>query len=143
MQLHDVLGSVKGHRRRKIVGRGEGSGLGKTSGRGSKGAGARAGHSLRLSYEGGNVPLIRRMPKFGFHSPRKTMGLVASVTTDTVAMLFQPGETVTLESLKERQAVSIKCLECRVIRGRKPVQAFKVSGKGVTLTAGVKKAIGA
>ena len=66
MQLGDVLKQAGSHRKRKRLGRGVGSGLGKTSGRGHKGAGSRAG-STRLSMgEGGQMPLFRRLPKRGF-----------------------------------------------------------------------------
>ncbi len=66
MKLHD-LSPAKGSRRSpKRVGRGPGSGLGKTAGRGSKGQKSRSGYSRRLGFEGGQMPLIRRVPKRGF-----------------------------------------------------------------------------
>ena len=66
MRLHD-LSPAKGSRRpRKRIGRGPGSGRGKTAGRGSKGQKSRAGYSRRLGFEGGQMPLIRRVPKRGF-----------------------------------------------------------------------------
>src|SRR5262245_38780698 len=58
--------SVKARPQRKRLGRGPGSGLGKTSGRGQKGAGSRSGHHIRDYYEGGQTPLMRRIPKRGF-----------------------------------------------------------------------------
>lgn len=67
MNLKDVkTGSTR--RRRKRVGRGESSGVGKTSGRGHKGYGARAGNARRYAYEGGQMPLYRRLPKRGFNN---------------------------------------------------------------------------
>lgn len=69
MRLHE-LRNTPGARRRKIrVGRGESSGHGKTSGRGHKGQHSRAGSGRRLRFEGGQMPLIRRLPKVGFQSP--------------------------------------------------------------------------
>ncbi len=66
MKLHD-LSPAKGSRRsRKRIGRGPGSGTGKTAGRGHKGQRSRAGYSQRLGFEGGQMPLIRRLPKRGF-----------------------------------------------------------------------------
>ncbi len=66
MMIHEITRSVGRHKPRKRIGRGEGSGHGKTSGRGHKGAASRAGWKRRPGYEGGQMPLIRRMPKRGF-----------------------------------------------------------------------------
>ncbi len=68
MMIHEITEKVGRHRARKRIGRGRGSGHGKTSGRGHKGAASRAGWSRRAGYEGGQMPLIRRMPKRGFSS---------------------------------------------------------------------------
>jgi large subunit ribosomal protein L15 len=64
--IHEITRSVGKHRARKRVGRGDSSGKGKTSGRGHKGAASRSGWTRRPGYEGGQMPLIRRMPKRGF-----------------------------------------------------------------------------
>jgi large subunit ribosomal protein L15 len=66
MRLDDILKAAGKYKNRKRVGRGEGSGRGKTSGRGTKGAGARAGFKHRYGYEGGQNPLLARIPKRGF-----------------------------------------------------------------------------
>jgi len=68
MNITDVTRKVGGHRRRARVGRGEGSGMGKTCGRGAKGGGQRAGWSQRLWHEGGAFPLFRRVAKRGFNN---------------------------------------------------------------------------
>ena len=73
MQLHTLKASVGSRHRRKIVGRGRGSGHGKTSCRGQKGQGARAGRGILNSLEGGQMPLIRRIPKVGFNSKSPTL----------------------------------------------------------------------
>ena len=65
-ELHPPAGQ---RHRRKRVGRGMGSGMGKTSGRGEKGQRSRSGHSQRRGFEGGQMPLVRRVPKRGFHNP--------------------------------------------------------------------------
>jgi large subunit ribosomal protein L15 len=70
VNLTDVKKSSTFHTPRKRVGRGIGSGLGKTSGRGHKGSKARSGYSRRLTYEGGQMPLFRRLPKVGFSNAR-------------------------------------------------------------------------
>jgi large subunit ribosomal protein L15 len=73
-------------KKRKRIGRGQGSGHGGTSTRGHKGQGARAGAQTRPWFEGGQMPLIRRVPKFGFHSPFKVIYQVVNVSTlDTLA----------------------------------------------------------
>ena len=66
MNITEITRAAGAHRKRKRVGRGESSGMGKTSGRGTKGCGARTGWTLRLLYEGGSLPIFRRLPKRGF-----------------------------------------------------------------------------
>ena len=66
MMIHEITEKVGRHKARKRIGRGHGSGHGKTSGRGHKGAASRAGRSHRAGYEGGQMPRVRRMPKRGF-----------------------------------------------------------------------------
>lgn len=70
MRLHDLKPTPGSKHRRKRLGRGEASGHGKTSGRGGKGQTARSGSSIRPGFEGGQMPLIRRLPKRGFNNAR-------------------------------------------------------------------------
>jgi large subunit ribosomal protein L15 len=70
MRLHDLKPRPGAKHRRKLLGRGESSGHGKTSGRGGKGQSARSGSSIRPGFEGGQMPLIRRIPKRGFNNVR-------------------------------------------------------------------------
>ncbi len=72
MRLHDLKPRPGAKHRRKLLGRGESSGHGKTSGRGGKGQSARSGSSIRPGFEGGQMPLIRRIPKRGFNNKRHT-----------------------------------------------------------------------
>jgi len=72
MRLHDLKPRPGAKHRRKRLGQGESSGHGKTSGRGGKGQTARSGSSIRIGFEGGQMPLIRRMPKRGFNNARHT-----------------------------------------------------------------------
>jgi len=69
MDLSNLKPAAGAMKKRKRLGRGPGSGLGKTAGRGHKGSGARAGGSIPPGYEGGQMPLSRRLPKRGFHNP--------------------------------------------------------------------------
>ena len=70
MRLHDLKPRPGAKHRRKRIGQGESSGHGKTSGRGGKGQTARSGSSIRIGFEGGQMPLIRRIPKRGFNNAR-------------------------------------------------------------------------
>ena len=73
MRLHDLKPRPGARHRRKRLGQGEASGHGKTSGRGGKGQTARSGSSIRIGFEGGQMPLIRRIPKRGFNNKRHTI----------------------------------------------------------------------
>ena len=73
MRLHDLKPRPGARHRRKRLGQGESSGHGKTSGRGGKGQTARSGSSIRIGFEGGQMPLIRRIPKRGFNNARHTI----------------------------------------------------------------------
>ena len=85
------------------VGRGHGSGNGKTSGRGHKGQKARSGGGVRLGFEGGQMPLYRRLPKRGFKN-RKTKEIVA-INVDRLNV-FEDGDTVTITALVEKGVIS-------------------------------------
>src|SRR6188474_3488685 len=73
MRLHDLKPRPGAKHRRKRLGQGESSGRGRTSGRGGKGQTARSGSSIRIGFEGGQMPLIRRIPKRGFNNARHTI----------------------------------------------------------------------
>jgi len=79
LSLHDLKPPVGSHRARIRKGRGPGSGIGKTAGRGGKGQTARAGKKIRPGFEGGQMPLIRRIPKRGFTNPFKQHAQVVNV----------------------------------------------------------------
>lgn len=87
--------------KRRRVGRGQGSGLGKTCGRGQKGAGARAGYKRRLGYEGGQMRLFMKLPIRGFSNARFRRALHA-INLHDIESSYQDGESVTIESLAER-----------------------------------------
>ena len=102
----------------KRIGRGYGSGVGgHTVGRGAKGQKSRTGHKSLISFEGGNVPFYRRMPKYkGFNNQFKVEN--AAVNVFTLEENYKEGETVTIESLKEKGIV------------RKNAVAVKILGNG-------------
>jgi len=101
----EFLKPPKGARHAKrVVGRGRGSGRGKTSGKGHKGQNARSGGSVRPGFEGGQMPIYRRVARRGFSNyPFKKH--VVPVNISTLQRVYKSGETVSLESLKERGVI--------------------------------------
>lgn len=98
MKLHELQPAAGSTTAAKRLGRGVGSGLGKTSGKGHKGAKARSGGGKRPGFEGGQMPLYRRVPKKGFTNPFR----VEYATVNVGALeVFEDGATVTVEDLKK------------------------------------------
>lgn len=98
MNLNDVNRGIQKHKKKRRLGRGPGSGQGKTAGRGHKGQRSRAGCSIAGTFEGGQMALVRRVPKRGFHN--KFALEVATVNVGELEELFEAGAEVTCESLK-------------------------------------------
>ena len=117
---------------KKRVGRGPGSGLGKTSGKGHKGQNARSGGGVRPGFEGGQLPLFRRLPKRGFSNARfKTTYAVINLSD---LNLFEDGAVVTPELLKEmgllkNQLDGVKVLGNGTLEKKLTVKAHKFSSK--------------
>ena len=99
MFLHQIRQPRGANKKRKILGRGPGSGHGKTSGRGHKGQNARSGGGTRLGFEGGQMPLIRRIPKRGFTSRNRRIFQVVNINS---LQKFKENSVVTPEVLKEK-----------------------------------------
>jgi large subunit ribosomal protein L15 len=116
---------------KKRVGRGQGSGQGKTAGRGHKGAKSRSGWKMKRGFEGGQMPLHRRVPKRGFHNPFRVEYEV--VNLDTLAERFEPGTAITPDVLREQGLVTrqgpVKVLARGDIGKALTVRAHKFSGK--------------
>jgi large subunit ribosomal protein L15 len=117
---------------KKRIGRGQGSGNGKTAGRGHKGAKSRSGFKFKRGFEGGQMPLHRRVPKRGFHNPFRVEYEV--VNLDTLAKRFEAGTVVTLELLREHGIVGggrslVKVLARGDIDKALTVRVHKFSGK--------------
>ena len=135
MRLNDISPAEGSKHPRKRVGRGIGSGLGKTAGRGHKGQKSRSGGFHKVGFEGGQMPLQRRLPKRGFKS--LAAGTVAEVRlTDLQKM---PGDEIDLLALKAAGVVSQLALSAKVILSGSIER--KVSLKGVVVTKGAKAAI--
>jgi large subunit ribosomal protein L15 len=99
MRLHDLKPRPGAKHRRKRLGQGESSGHGKTSGRGGKGQTARSGSSIRIGFEGGQMPLIRRIPKRGFNNARHTTEY-APVNLESLNR-FENGARVDVDSIRK------------------------------------------
>jgi large subunit ribosomal protein L15 len=100
MNLNDVHRGIRKHKKPKRLGRGIGSGHGKTCGRGHKGQRSRAGWSQHPTFEGGQMPLVRRVPKRGFHN--RFAPAVAIVNVAELEARFEAGDEVNAETLKAR-----------------------------------------
>jgi len=99
MRLHDLKPRPGAKHRRKRLGQGESSGRGKTAGRGGKGQTARSGSSIRIGFEGGQMPLIRRIPKRGFNNKRHGTRYIP-VNLESLNA-FKDGEKVDIQRLKD------------------------------------------
>ena len=133
MRLNTISGAEGSRRARKRVGRGIGSGLGKTAGRGHKGQKSRSGSRILPGFEGGQQPLQRRLPKFGFTS--KVGRTTGEVTLSEVAAAN--ADVVTLDVLKDADLVSRKLARVKVILSGSIDRAVTVQGLGVTKGARV------
>ena len=103
MKLHELEIPLGSRKSKKRLGRGNGSGLGTTSGRGGKGQTARAGSKIRRGFEGGQMPLYRRIPKRGFTNP--TRKEYAVINIGALNELFETGQTVTPDDLLDRRVI--------------------------------------
>ncbi|HPJ71478.1 MAG TPA: 50S ribosomal protein L15 [bacterium] len=115
MELHELKFTPGAKKSRKRKGRGPGSGWGKTAGRGEKGQKSRSGASIRPGFEGGQMPLARRLPKVGFTSPSPVRYGIVNLSTLNG---FEDGTEVTPELLLEKRIV------------RKLYDGIKVLGRG-------------
>ncbi|MEN9545608.1 MAG: 50S ribosomal protein L15 [Proteobacteria bacterium] len=99
MRLHDLKPRPGAKHRKKRLGQGESSGRGKTSGRGGKGQSARSGSSIRIGFEGGQMPLIRRIPKRGFNNKRFKIAYLPVNLAELNA--FEAGSVVDVAALQK------------------------------------------
>jgi len=137
MRLNSISPAPGSRQERRRVGRGVGSGLGKTCGRGHKGQKARAGGYHKVGFEGGQMPLQRRLPKRGFRS--RTRAGVAEVRLDTLNRV--DSDVIDIETLKEARIVRPAATRVKVIASGKLERA--VTLRGLALTAGAAAAVAA
>jgi large subunit ribosomal protein L15 len=135
MELNSIKPAERSKKARRRVGRGIGSGLGKTAGRGHKGQKSRAGGFHKVGFEGGQMPLQRRLPKRGFKSAQKKFA--AEVTLADLQRLG--ASEVDLLTLKQAGLVGELAKTVKVIKSGE--LTAKVALKGIGATAGAKAAI--
>lgn len=111
--LHNLRAPEGSRTKKKRVGRGPGSGLGKTSGKGHKGQKSRSGRMTIAGFEGGQMPLQRRLPKFGFKNPFRVEYL--PVNLERLDALFEDGATVDLEAWAAKGVLSKKGQRVKVL----------------------------
>lgn len=139
MKLNDIKPAAGSHKVGRRVGRGAGSGWGKTAARGQKGQKSRSGGGVRAGFEGGQLPLQMRVPKFGF---RSRIGLVsAEVRLGELAKI--EGDVVSVETLQAANVISRRMKRAKIVLSGEVKRAFTVQGLGTTigLTKGARSAI--
>lgn len=135
MRLNDLKPAAGSRSNKKRVGRGIGSGLGKTCGLGHKGQKARAGGFHKVGFEGGQMPLQRRLPKFGFKS--RVSRFTAEVRLNELEHV--DGDEVDLLALMKAGVVPQQTRRAKVIQSGELKRAVKL--KGIAVTKGARKAI--
>ncbi len=135
MKLHELMQNAGAKQTRKRVGRGMGSGLGKTSGKGEKGQKARSGVSIPASFEGGQLPLYRRLPKRGFSNAQFKIKYAIINVSDLNK--FADGTVVTPELLKQEGLVKnqldgIKVLGNGILEKKLTIKANKFSREAIS-----------
>jgi large subunit ribosomal protein L15 len=135
MRLNQIKPAPGAKHARKRVGRGLGSGMGKTAGRGHKGQRARSGGYHKVGFEGGQMPLARRLPKRGFAS----LSADEKVEVRLSALNKIEGEEVDLRALKTAGIVSNRMKSAKIILAGKLAKKIKV--RGISVTKGARAAI--
>ncbi|GJM12497.1 MAG: 50S ribosomal protein L15 [Pseudohongiella sp.] len=128
MELNDLSPAPGSTKKRKRVGRGIGSGSGKTSGTGHKGQKSRSGGTVRPGFEGGQMPLQMRLPKFGFSS--RVGRITAEIRTSELNKV--DAEVVTVESLREANLITANIKRVKVMLSGDVTKAVTLQGIGVS-----------
>ena len=134
MMIHEITEKVGRYKARKRIGRGEGSGHGGTAGRGHKGAGSRAGHSRRASYEGGQLPWFQRFPKRGFSNAAFTKRYHV-INLKMLEERFDDGAEITLEVLAAKRLVRDTNLPLKVLGEGELTKKFSVTATKFSASA--------
>ena len=133
MELHDLHNTEGATRPRRRVGRGDGSGYGKTCGRGENGQKSRTGSVIRPFFEGGQIPLFRRLPKRGFTSRNhKEFDLV---NVSKLEEIFEAGETINAEVLRAKSVLGKTKLPLKVLGAGEVKKSFTIVANKFSATA--------
>ncbi|WP_133128773.1 50S ribosomal protein L15 [Legionella nagasakiensis] len=135
MNLNSLSPALGSRTERKRLGRGIGSGLGKTSGRGHKGQKARAGGYHKINFEGGQMPIQRRLPKLGFKS--RVGKLIDEITLTELTKVN--ADVIDMDALKAAGIVNKSMRDAKIILSGELSTAVKI--KGLRVTKGARKAI--
>ena len=125
MMLNDVNTGIKKFKKRRRIGRGIGSGHGKTAGRGHKGQGSRAGWSRQVTFQGGTMPMVRRIPKRGFTN--SFADKVAVLNVSDLEKTFADGTEVTLEAIKASPLMNHRYDVLKILGNGEITKKLKVS----------------
>ncbi len=136
MMLNDVHRGISKNKKRRRVGRGIGSGHGKTSARGHKGQGSRAGYSRKPTFQGGAMPLVRRVPKRGFNN--KWAKEVAVVNVGDLERVFEARSEITPETLQNSPLLGHRFDALKILGDGEITKKFKVSAHRFSASAIVK-----
>jgi large subunit ribosomal protein L15 len=136
MRLHDLKPRPGAKHRRKRLGQGESSGHGKTSGRGGKGQTARSGSSIRIGFEGGQMPLIRRIPKRGFNNARHAVNYVP-VNLDSLNQ-FEEGTSVDAAALRKAGLANGRLERIKILGGGELTRKLTVTAHAFSASAKTK-----
>lgn len=133
VSLSDINQDIVRYKRKRRVGRGVGSGIGKTSARGHNGAGSRSGNRRRRGYEGGQMPLFRRVAKRGFSNAAFASEIVV-INVDQLEKRFEDGQEVTLDVLKKAFSLSRK-VEVKILGRGELTRKLMVSANAFSASA--------
>lgn len=133
MSLHKLKPAPGSRKKKRIVGRGEGSTLGQTAGKGQKGQSSRSGESVMTGFEGGQTPLIRRIPKRGFNHPSKIHYL--PVNLSVLEARFDSGAEINAQALHEKGILKSADRPFKVLGNGKLTKPFKITANKASQSA--------
>ena len=136
MKLHELSPNPGSRQRRKRVGRGDSSGLGKTAGRGEKGQKSRTGSKVRPFFEGGQIPLFRRLPKRGFNQPDHIEYALANL--NILEDNFAAGDVVDAESLRAKKLLGKAEKMIKILANGELTKALTVKAEKFSAAAKAK-----
>jgi len=125
MRLHDVNRGIKANKKRRRIGRGPGSGHGKTSGRGHNGQRSRSGWGHGATFQGGAMPLVRRVPKRGFNN--KFALTIATINIGDISAAYAAGEEVNPDTLREKSLVKSRYDQLKILGDGEIDKKLKIS----------------